>query len=225
MFCKHSDMKSRTKFFPGATGLGAVLIAVFVGQAWAEAAPPRVLALTVPGLADENGEISFSFAAADDGAERSAHGLVVNLAYEKCMGRTFQGGELEPGETIKGPLEEASWWQAIAECRTDPAVAVWEVTVWRDRILQGVCKLGYMQRANGRRYVSLNGRGSNGSPFCPIEARASCNAAAENCLHDEASGTGPVRVEFSARDTEPATGRASLPLDRATISPFEGPTR
>jgi len=219
-------MKRRTGLPFGVVWLSAVLMAVIVGQVRAEPGAPDVHVVSAPDLANQDGEISFSFSAGADSLTSNANTIVVNLIHEKCMGRAFQGGELEPGHAVKGPLEpSSSWWQNIAECRTDPAVAIWEVTVWRDRILQGVCKLGYMQRANGRRYVSFSGREANGSPYCPIAGRATCSVAGDGCLHEEASGTGPVRVEFSRPAASAASGGPSVPLESATISPFEGNTR
>lgn len=199
---------------------GVALFAALVGHASAAGQAGEGLQIAGPGVATEDGEISFALAAGAADTRSDAMQVQVQLIYEHCMNRVLGGASLNPGQAIKGPLEQ----KVVRPCSNDTGVAEWAVTVSSASRVIGTCKVGYARYwDDGARWI-VEGRHGEG-PYCPLTIRATCNADGDNCLGQTVTGTGPVRVEFSSRDMESATGRVSLPLDRATISPFEGSTR
>lgn len=194
--------------------VGVALFAALVGHAGAAAQASEGREIASSGVATEDGEISFAFAADAAGARSAATQVQVQLIYENCMKRVLGGASLSPGQTVKGPLEQKlSFWDTVLSCSNDTGVAEWAVTVSDESGVVGTCKVGYARYwDDGARWIVVGRHGSG--PYCPLAVRATCNANGENCLGQTVTGTGPVRVEFVPGAPEAA------PIERAKVSPF-----
>jgi len=176
-----------------------------------------------PDLASDDGEISFSFALGARGPDFRPDEIEVKLIHRRCMGNVLYGGWLLPGRALKGPLSEGLPTSGgPAECHDWRGDAEWQVTVWEDGRVSGACTIGYARYRDGRRYVFFGRLGGNGSPwygesapaFCPITVRATCNADGDSCWHRDATGRGPVRIEFAPIPI------ATVLIEKGGVTPF-----